>query len=232
MSLIRELFSVFSALSLMFSQSVFTLAPHQDVNGTLFLVNRQYRVSDVYEPSGLIQAKVPGQVRQMRSDAAAALEEMFAACKQATGKTLISVSGYRSVGKQTNIYKRKLRSVGGDVARAEEYVAPPGASEHHLGLAMDVGQHNAEHLSLRFGETEGGRWLAENCWRYGFILRYGEDWEDVTGYKFEPWHFRYVGPDYARSIYEANEPFETWLLAYRKTILRQWAARISGKEDP
>ena len=159
----------------------------------------------------------------MRPEAAAALEEMFAACKEETGATLISVSGYRSYASQQNIYQRKLRSVNKNVARAQEYVAPPGASEHQLGLAMDIGQKDTLHLNEKFRNTAGGKWAWENCWRFGFILRYGEDWEDVTGYKYEPWHFRYVGKEKAKEIHEANIPFETWLIQYRSDLLLRLA---------
>lgn len=221
MTLLQELMTLLATLSVMLSSALYTIAPHQDPNGNLFLVNRDNMVSDAFEPEALEQAKVPGQVRQMKPEAAAALEEMFAACREETRKTLISVSGYRSVGKQTNIYKRKLRSVKGDVAKAQEYVAPPGASEHHTGLAMDIGQNNSEHLSVRFRDTEGGKWVVENCWKYGFILRYGEEWEAVTGYKYEPWHFRYVGKEYSEEITKADIPFETWLLGYRKKVLTE-----------
>ena len=104
---------------------------------------------------------------------------------------------------------------------AEEYVAPPGASEHHLGLAMDIGQQSKPTLNEKFAETEGGIWARQNCWRFGFILRYGEEWEDITGYKYEPWHFRYVGKDLAKEIHDAGVPFETWLTEYWVRVLRE-----------
>ena len=107
------------------------------------------------------------------------------------------------------------------MAKAQEYVAPPGASEHHLGLAMDIGQQNTRNLEVTFAKTEGGIWVKENCWRFGFILRYGEDWEDVTGYKYEPWHFRYVGKELAKEIYDANMPLETWLIGHRVRVLQE-----------
>ena len=113
----------------------------------------------------------------------------------------------------------------GNVAKAQEYVAPPGASEHHLGLAMDLGQRSKAALTASFGETETGKWVRENCWRFGFILRYGEEWEDITGYKYEPWHFRYVGKELAKEIHDANVPFETWLLGYRERVLKEIVAR-------
>ena len=110
-----------------------------------------------------------------------------------------------------------------NIAKAQEYVAPPGASEHQTGLAMDIGQKHKIHLEVSFKDTEGGIWCRENCWRFGFILRYneGEEWESITGYKFEPWHFRYVGKEFAKEIYDANIPFETWLINYRVELLRR-----------
>ena len=221
MDLLKELASVLAAGVMVVSGALKEAAPQHDADGLLFLVNRQYMISDAFEPADLREAQVPGQVRQMRDEAAAALEEMFAACKEETGVTLISVSGYRSYSRQNNIYQRKLRSVKKNVEKAQEYVAPPGASEHQLGLAMDIGQRNKIHLEVSFRDTEGGKWCRENCWRFGFILRYDEPWEAVTGYKYEPWHFRYVGKELAKEIHDANIPLETWLIGYRTDELKK-----------
>ncbi len=223
MDLLKTLISAAAAAMMLVSAPLDELAPQNDADGYLFLANRQWTLTQAYEPGDLAEAQVPGSVRRMRAEAAAALEEMFAACKEETGMTLISVSGYRSWDKQNNIYQRKLRSVKKNVAKAQEFVAPPGASEHQLGLAMDIGQKNKVHLNEAFGNTQGGKWTRENCWRFGFILRYREDWEDVTGYKYEPWHFRYVGKENAKAIHEADVPFETWLIGYRMDRLTQLA---------
>ena len=96
------------------------------------------------------------------------------------------------------------------------FVAVPGASEHQLGLAMDVNRVNAAGLKASFGKTKEGIWLAENCWRFGFILRYQQEWEDVTGYGYEPWHIRYVGAEHALRIRELNIPFEEYIEALRR----------------
>ncbi len=221
MDLLGKLVSVLAAGSMILSGALDEAAPQHDADGLLFLVNRQYRVSDAFTPEDLTEAQVPGQVREMRAEAAAALEEMYAACLEETGYQLISVSGYRSYSKQEKLYKAKLQRVNGKKELAEEYVAPPGASEHHLGLAMDIGQQSKPTLNEKFAETEGGIWSRENCWRFGFILRYGEEWEDITGYKYEPWHFRYVGKDLAKEIHDANVPFETWLTEYRVRVLQE-----------
>ena len=229
MDFLTKLVSVLAAGTMVLSGALKEAAPQHDADGLLFLVNRQYMVTDAYEPAELREAQVPGQVRQMRPEAAAALEEMYAACKEETGATLISVSGYRSYTKQSRLYAAKMRRVNNNVAKAQEYVAPPGASEHHLGLAMDVGQQSKAALSAKFADTPGGIWAKENCWRFGFILRYGEEWESVTGYKYEPWHFRYVGRDLAKEIHDANVPFETWLIGYRVRVLQNM---LKGEETP
>ena len=221
MSTISRILSLLTAGSMMVSGALNTAAPQNDVDGPLFLVNRQWTVSEAYEPDDLTKSDVAGQVRRLRPAAAEALRDMFRACREETGLQLLSISGYRSYEKQSNIYARKLRSVKKNVAKAQEFVAPPGASEHQLGVAMDIGQKHKVNLEVSFAKTEGAKWCRENCWRFGFILRYDEPWEEITGYKYEPWHFRYVGREYAKEIHDANVPLETWLLSHRAEVLRE-----------
>lgn len=217
-NVLEQLLSLAAAGSMMISNSLLAAAPQNDVDGLLFLQNRQWRVSRYFEPATL-KANVPGQLQDMRADAAAALEEMFAACKAEIGVTLKAVSGYRSYQRQATIYQNKLDRVK-TKEKADQYVARPGASEHQLALAMDVGQKSDDvNLTSSFGRTKGGKWVAENCWRFGFILRYQEGWEDVTGYEYEPWHVRYVGLENARLIHEADMPLETYLLMLREDVL-------------
>ena len=219
MSLLSELVSLAAAGLMLLSVPLDTAAPQNNSRGNLFLVNRQWMVSEGFEPENLREAQVSGSVRRMQDQAAAALEEMFAACKEETGVTLISVSGFRAYKSQYNIYHRKLVRVKYNEAKAQEYVAPPGASEHQTGLAMDIGQKNAAALNEKFRNTVGGKWVAANCWRFGYILRYGETWEDITGYKYEPWHFRYVGKELAKEIHDADVPLETWLIQHRMNLI-------------
>ena len=228
MSVLEKVLSLAAAGTMLVSGAINKGAPQNDADGNLFLVNRQWMVSETYEPAELDMSDVPGQVRKMRPEAAEALREMFAACKEETGKTLLSISGYRSYAKQDGLFQHKLRNVKKNVEKAMEYVAPPGASEHQTGLAMDIGQKHKETLEVSFAKTEGGIWCRENCWRFGFILRYGEEWEDVTGYKYEPWHFRYVGKEFAKEIHDANIPYETWLAEYRVKVLKELLGRDTG----
>lgn len=212
--LLTSLASVLAAGSMLFTSTVETAAPQNNESGLLFLLNRQWRVSENYTPE-LRLTDVPGQVRRLRPDAASALEEMYAACKKEAGVTLVSVSGYRDYAKQSRLYQNKLKSVKGSVEKADEYVARPGASEHHIGMAMDVGQQGKTNLTSGFAKTKGGQWIAENCWRFGFILRYMDEWEDITGYKYEPWHVRYVGKENAAAIHANPQPLETYIQELR-----------------
>ena len=109
-NVLEQLLSLAAAGSMMISNSLLAAAPQNDVDGLLFLQNRQWRVSRYFEPATL-KANVPGQLQDMRADAAAALEEMFAACKAEIGVTLKAVSGYRSYQRQATIYQNKLNSI-------------------------------------------------------------------------------------------------------------------------
>lgn len=218
-TMLQSIAALGAAGLMMFQTSLNTTAPQNDESGLLFLVNRQWRVSENYVPE-LRVAQVTGQLRNMRPEASYALEEMFDACKEEERVTLKTVSGYRSYTKQKRLYDNKLKRVKGDEAKADEYVARPGASEHQLGMAMDVGQKQDDvNLTASFGKTKGGKWTRENCWRFGFILRYEEEWEAVTGYKYEPWHVRYVGKEHAEAIHNDPKPLEEYLIEVRYEAL-------------
>ena len=216
-TLLEQLLSLAAAGTVMISSALTAAAPQNDINGLVFLQNRQWRASSAYIPE-VREAEIKGKVREMREDAAAALEEMAAACQAETGEYIVSVSGYRSYQTQATIYQRKVKKVGSQ-KRADEYVARPGASEHQLGLAMDLGWADYAGCSEKFPRSKAGAWTHENCWKYGFILRYQEGWEDVTGYKTEEWHFRYVGKEHAKAIYENQMPLENYLILLRQDVL-------------
>ena len=122
----------------------------------------------------------------------------------ADGVTVWMQSGYRSVSYQTKLYERKTqyyRDKGYDEATAREKAAaivnPPGYSEHNCGLAADLNSPEHTTLDTGFADTAAFRWLCENAEQYGFILRYPKEAESVTGITYEPWHWRYVGPENA-----------------------------------
>lgn len=131
------------------------------------------------------------------------------------GINLFVCSGYRSVSYQTGLFERRVNrwinsGLGYDeaVEAAATSVAYPGTSEHHLGLAVDIVCSEYTNLNRGFGDTEAGIWLREHCAEYGFILRYPDEKTDITGYIYEPWHFRYVGVEAATYIMENNICFE------------------------
>ena len=214
--MLEQLLSLAAAGVMMVSTSLNEAAPQNDISGLLFLQNRQWRASSAYIPQVRL-TDMEGKVREMRDDAAAALERMAADCKAETGEIIVSVSGYRSYQTQATIYQRKKESVG--VKKADQYVARAGASEHQLGLAMDLGWKDYQGTSEKFVRTKAGKWTTENCWKYGFILRYQAGWEDITGYNQEEWHFRYVGEEHAKAIYENQMPLETYLILLRQEVL-------------
>lgn len=195
------------------------------LGGNLFLVNRTYTLGADYVPNDLVMPDVRRETDSvmMRAEAAAALEQLFTAAKEEENYTLIAVSGYRSYGTQSAIFNRKVKSVGR--TKALRFVAPPGASEHQLGLAMDVGCKASTSLNAAFGKRPEGIWLRENCYRFGFILRYQQRWTDITGYYDEPWHIRYVGVEHALNIKDMDIPLEEYI-----ALLRQAQALLPANE--
>ncbi len=184
------------------------------LGGCLFLVNRDYPIRADYVPDDLVKPDVQASSSAvlMRREAAEALEAMFAAAKE-EGMRLVAVSGYRSYLTQKNIFARKVSSVGRK--KALLYVAPPGTSEHQLGLAMDLGSMKNQNLNSSFGSSKEGEWVREHCHEFGFIIRYKEEWTEITGYAYEPWHVRYVGKTHAELIHEADIPLEEYVRVLR-----------------
>ena len=148
----------------------------------------------------------PGESEEARE----AFEEL-AAEALLDGFKLTAFSTYRSFDYQTGLYQRYVDKDG--EAEADRYSARPGYSEHQTGLAFDIGEQDVteDWASERFGETEAGKWTAANAYRFGFIMRYPDGKEFITGYMYEPWHFRYVGVEIAESIYKNNSTLEEYL---------------------
>lgn len=210
--------SLAAAGTMLVSAPLQTAAPHQ-MDGPLLLTNRDWAISGDFVPR-TAKASVSGSVRLMQPEAADALEKMFAACRKETGRKLTSVSGYRSYARQQELYRGRVRSAGQEAA--DSYVALPGTSEHQTGLCIDIAQLGSDGKQTGgtgFAKTKGGQWVRDNAWRFGFIIRYQEGWEDVTGYSPEPWHIRYVGEEAATAIHEAQQPLELWLTEYREQVM-------------
>ena len=165
------------------------------------LVNKTHPLPEDYEPADLVPVNIPfahvgnDSRNYMRRPAAEALETMFRDA-EAAGLHPIGVSGYRSYERQKNIYTSNV-AVKGEMHTAL-YSAKPGQSEHQTGLAMDISSPSVQSaLTTDVENTPEGRWLRENAAAYGFILRYPAGKEHITGYAYEPWHFRYVGKNLA-----------------------------------
>jgi len=159
------------------------------INGIL-LVNKQHPLPSTYKPG--VNAAAQGAFNTMQKDA------------QNEGISLFIVSGFRSYADQTAIYNKNVQLYGAKVANT--FSAKPGESEHQTGLAFDVNSTQSS-----FGTTKEGIWLAQNCYKYGFIIRYPQGKEDITGYVYEPWHIRYVGTSAAADIYNSGITLEEYL---------------------
>ncbi len=184
------------------------------------LVNRWYTLPSsfkprVYRPGVKIKKNAEAD---LTLPAAAALEAMFTDAKS-QGLTLIAVSGYRSWQSQKYIYARSVERNG--EAYASTMSAQAGASEHQLGLAVDLSCASLQgELSSAFAKKKEGKWVAAHCAEYGFIIRYRQEWANVTGYQGEPWHLRYVGSEHAKAIAKMDVPLELYV-DYLKLLWQQ-----------
>ena len=158
------------------------------------LVDKQYALPFDYEPDDLVPLS-PGSFRITRDDlalrrvAAQALEEMAAVARE-DGVVLTVGSSYRSAARQAEIYAWQVRTFGQEAADRQS--AQPGMSQHQLGLVVDFSP-----IDDSFAATPASRWLVENASRFGWSLSYPDGYEELTGYRWESWHYRYVGRDLA-----------------------------------
>lgn len=153
------------------------------VNGVL-IANKTYALPSTYNPGGLT------------AETATAFSKMQAAAS-AEGLWIYARSGFRSYGDQRYIYNNYVAKDG--QAAADRYSARAGHSEHQSGMAIDVNS-----LYQSFADTAEGIWLKNNCHLYGFIIRYPQGKESITGYMYEPWHVRYVGVELATAIAQSG----------------------------
>lgn len=177
-------------------------------NSIWVVVNKQRPINPkTYVPSDLVVPsvglRVPGnESMQLRAAAAKALINMFDAATKDNINLMLS-SGYRSYNYQVNLYGNYVNTQGQAVADTQS--ARPGYSEHQTGLAVDLRPTTGQcELDKCFGELPEGKWVAENAYKYGFIIRYPEGSESIVGYEYEPWHIRYVGVDLATNYHNTN----------------------------
>ena len=180
--------------------AVVTQAPAGDV----LLVNASSLLPEDYAPAELVDLYGEKRSFQLASsdirltrEAFGAANRMFEQARQDGVDGFILTSGYRTEGKQRALYENDTDGTA----------AMPGASEHQTGLAFDV---TAYCDGGGFEDTEQFRWLEAHCWDFGFILRYPEGKEDVTGLPYEPWHYRYVGVEAAREIHKNGWTLEEY----------------------
>ncbi len=175
-----------------------------DPESITVIVNKKRSLPDGYIPPDLVVPNVAFsysgvlEKSHMRKEAAAALEQLFAASKK-DGLDLRAVSGYRSYKRQVAIYKNNVATKGQEYT--DRVSARPGTSEHQTGLAIDVsGPGIGYGLEQSFGATKEGKWLKQHAPEYGFVIRYTENGESSTGYTWEPWHIRYIGKAIAQDV--------------------------------
>lgn len=178
-----------------------------DVSSITAVVNKKHPLPMDYVPSDLrVVNTEKSSDWMMREEAATALEKMFQNAKE-EGITLIACSGYRSAEYQKELYDGYVSEYGADVA--DTISSRPGYSDHQTGLAMDIGDHDrATVFTEAMSDTPEGIWLYEHAHEYGFVIRFPKGKEDITGYAFEPWHYRYVGVTVATEMYKIS-PDET-----------------------
>ncbi len=197
--------------------------PHND--DYLFLVNVDNKLQENYIPDDLtdvIYTRDDGRnTQQMRLYAEKALEALFIEA-QAQGMTYVNpksgyglsvMSAYRSYAYQKQLFDQRVASTGSEEA-ASKIVQYPGASEHQSGLCCDM--HNLSSADESYESDASAKWLAENSYKFGFILRYPKDKTEITGISFEPWHFRFVGRYHASKMYELGMCLEEYMEYIKK----------------
>jgi len=182
-------------------------------NGLTVLVNKYNQLSSSYLPGDLevIDHRFNSSSLLLRHDAREAFELM---CHEAgeQGVYLEAISTFRSYTYQKEVYYRKMTSditLEAYQAERDRVSARAGFSEHQTGLAVDIND-----LEQTFEDTPEGKWLAQNSYRYGFILRYPKGKEAITGYDYEPWHFRYLGLELAEAVYHSCLTYDEFYERY------------------
>lgn len=171
------------------------------------LVNKYNYVDISYVPSNL-KSLFNNTSIKMVDVAADAYKEFIEAAKK-DGITLVGTTAYRSGSFQKQLYDSYVAKDGVD--KADTYSARPGYSEHQLGYSVDLNDPNYKEKRISPSDYE---WIKNNCYKYGFIIRFPENKEDITGYQHENWHIRYVGKDVAKKIHELDITFDEYYDLY------------------
>ncbi len=178
----------------------------EDPSNLLVLVNKYNKLDEDYVPEDLVEVE---NGKYMRREAAEEMKSMINDLKS-TGLYIQAQSGYRSYSYQEELYEGYVEKNGQKAADAES--AKAGHSEHQTGLAMDLSIDGT--LDESFGDTPQFDWLSDNAYKYGYILRYKKDKVYMTGYAYEPWHYRYVGVEAATIIHNEDITYEEYCVKY------------------
>lgn len=175
------------------------------------LVNKYNKLPIGIKYDDLVVVKKPysdNGKRKLRQVAYDHFIEMAKAAKNDNIKLYV-VSGYRTEKQQNGLFNNNVKRNG--IEHALMYSAKSNYSEHQLGLAIDI-----NNVNVKFEKTKEYTWLKENSYKYGFIERYPKNKEFITGYGYEPWHYRYLGVDIATKLYEENITYEEYLVKYAR----------------
>lgn len=185
--------------------------------GNLILVNPDYEyhfpksdsLANVYDNQNGFY-KVKDKNVEMHQEAMEPFNQMLADFKSEKGRSdIMAISGYRTKDFQQQLLDEEIKKSNKE--EAAKWVAKPGHSEHHTGYAMDIGIYTDSGRSEQYKGTGKYAWINQNCYRYGFIVRYPENKADITKIAFEPWHFRYVGQAHAHVIADKGICFEEYI---------------------
>jgi D-alanyl-D-alanine carboxypeptidase len=174
-------------------------------------VDKTHRLTEECVPPDLVElpaARSAQGSQYLRAEAADALLRLFDAAEAEAGYSFSTNSAYRSYQTQRVVYDSAVAAFGKEYA--DRTSARPGHSEHQMGTTADVGARG-RYLENFIGTPEAD-WIAENSWRFGFIVSYPDGKEHITGYAYEPWHIRYVGEDVARQVIESGLTLHEFLL--------------------
>lgn len=178
----------------------------EDESNIEVLVNKYHKLSKNYEPNDLEMISSKYGTGSLKKEAKIAFEEMCEAAKK-ENITIYSGSAYRSYDYQLNLYNR-YAAQDGDPTITDTYSARAGHSEHQTGLAIDIMNSKWDYINKTDKEFT---WLINNSYKYGFILRYPENKENITGYMYEPWHYRYLGIELATEIINKNLTYDEYI---------------------
>ena len=210
------------------------------------LVNADHPVDEYFVPADLVYLKdvldkklvtIKYKKTQGVRTAVEALQTMLEAAKEDKITKWQISAGYRTWDDQVKLlnakissYRKKNKDWSSSKARraALKSVAEPGCSEHHLGLAFDINVKGAK----TFSSTKQYKWLKENCWNYGFIMRYTKEKEKITGFTAEAWHIRYVGVNHAKYMQEHDLCLEEYIEGIEEGKIRIPSETEKAEEDP